>query len=102
MASEEEDLPAEQPPAAPEHGHNRLGIAGFVAGLLGLILSLIPFTFFVGFFFDVAGIVLGAFGRHHATRDPSVPHRGLSEAGLTMSIIGLVAVATWIVILATT
>ena len=95
-----EPVPAEQTGATPYAAKgNSLGIAGFVTGLLGLILSLIPILFYAGIVLDVVGIVFGAIGRSRA-KEPGVPHRGLATAGLVMGIVGVIVFISWFVLLA--
>jgi hypothetical protein len=94
-----EPAPAEQTGATPEAARgNSMAIAGFVTGLLGLILSIIPILFYAGIVLDVVGIVLGAIGRSRA-KEPGVPHRGLATAGLVMGIVGLIVFITWIALI---
>jgi hypothetical protein len=94
-----EPVPAEQTGATPYAAKgNSLGIAGFVTGLLGLILSLIPILFWAGVVLDVVGIVFGAIGRSRG-KEPGVPHRGLATAGLVMGIVGVIIFISWNVLL---
>ena len=74
---------------------NSMAIAGFVTGLLGLLLSIVPILFYAGIVLDVVGIVLGAIGRSRA-EEPGVPHRGLATAGIVLGIVGLVVFIAWI------
>lgn len=94
-----EPAPGEQTGATPYAARgNSMAVAGFVTGLLGLILSIIPILFYAGIVLDVVGIVLGAIGRSRA-KEPGVPHRGLATAGLVMGIVGIIVFITWIVLI---
>ena len=91
-----EPVTADQTDATPYAAKgNGLAVAGFVTGLLGLILSLIPILFYAGIVLDVVGIVLGAMGRSRA-KEPGVPHRGLATAGIVLGVVGLVVFISWV------
>jgi hypothetical protein len=94
-----EPVPAEQTGAPPYAAKgNGMAVAGFVTGLLGLILSIIPILFYAGIVLDVAGIVFGAIGRSRA-KEPGVPHRGLATAGIVLGIVGIIVFITWIALI---
>ena len=94
-----EPVPAAQAAATPYAAKgNGLAIAGFVTGLLGLILSLIPILFYAGIILDFFGIVFGWIGRSRA-KEPGVPHRGLATAGLVLGIVGVLVFVSWIVLI---
>lgn len=94
-----EPLPPEQTGAPPYAAKgNGMAVAGFVTGLLGLILSLIPILFYAGIVLALVGIVLGAIGRSRA-KEPGVPHRGLATAGLVLGIVGVIVFLTWIALI---
>ena len=65
-----------------------MGIAGLILGILGAILSFIPFGGYVGWLLCLIGIVLSAMGMSKAkkTNQPA----GTAVAGLIISIIGFV------------
>ena len=91
--------PPEQTGAVPYAAKgNGMAVAGFVTGLLGLVLSIIPILFYAGIVLDVAGIVLGAIGRSRA-KEPGVPHRGLATAGIVLGIVGVIVFITWIALI---
>lgn len=70
-------------------GQPGIGIAGFVCGLVGLILSLTVICWFIGLPLAIIGIVLSALGVRQAN-EKGAP-KGLSMAGLILGIFGLVA-----------
>jgi len=94
-----EPVPPEQTGALPDEARgNSMAIAGFVTGLLGLLLSIIPIIFYAGIVLDLVGIVLGAIGRSRA-KEPGVPHRGLATAGIVLGIVGLIIFIAWIALI---
>ncbi|HEY2812294.1 MAG TPA: DUF4190 domain-containing protein [Acidimicrobiales bacterium] len=79
-----------QPPS------NGLATAGFVCGLIGLLICLIPFGIFFGGILAILGIVFGFVARSRA-KTPGIPGRALATAGVVLSIVGLVIGTIWIV-----
>ncbi|HEX2015767.1 MAG TPA: DUF4190 domain-containing protein [Solirubrobacteraceae bacterium] len=86
--------PSSPPPAAPPSfqpassggsGQPGIAIAGFVCGLLGLLLS---WCVFLGIPLSIIGIVLSITGRNRA-RERGVG-TGMATAGLVCGVIGLV------------
>jgi hypothetical protein len=73
-----------------ERKGSRLGVAGFVCGLVGALIALIPLFFFMGWILGVLGIVFGAVGWRNAWRDAGRGGKRLSIAAL---VLGVVAVA---------
>ena len=63
---------------------NGLGVAGFVTGLLGVLLFWIPF---LGLVLAVCGVVLGATRMSQAKK--AGQDTGLAVAGLVLGILGL-------------
>jgi serine/threonine protein kinase len=69
---------------------NGIAIAGLVMGILGLILSFIPFASFVGFLFCLLAIIFGAKGLSNVRKNQELKSsKGISNAGLIIGIIGL-------------
>jgi hypothetical protein len=88
------------PSSIPARRGNGFGVAGFVVGLIGLLLSLVPFAaIFLGVLLDILGIVFSAIGHSRARRDLLVPYSGLALAGLILSILGLCFVVLWLAVL---
>jgi hypothetical protein len=94
------EQPTSPPPTSAEQpGPPGLAIAGFVCGLVGLILSASVICFFIGGPVAVIGIVLSAIGRKQA--DERGAKGGLATAGLVCGIIGtLIALVILIVAIA--
>jgi hypothetical protein len=68
---------------------NGLGTAGFVLGLVGLLLSFIPFIGVVAWPLVIVGLVLSVVGIVRASSGKAT-NRGLAIAGAILSVIGLV------------
>ncbi|WP_037354624.1 DUF4190 domain-containing protein [Amycolatopsis orientalis] len=84
--------PYPAPPAPPKNG---LGTAGFVLGLIGLIFSFIPVVGLVAWPLVILGIIFSALG-FVRTRSGKATNKGLSIAGLVLSVIGLVICIVWL------
>lgn len=68
---------------------NGLGTAGFVLGLIGLLFSFIPLIGIIAWPLVILGVIFSAIGLSRATKGAAT-NKGLSIAGLALSIIGLV------------
>ncbi|WP_329046354.1 DUF4190 domain-containing protein [Amycolatopsis sp. NBC_01488] len=84
------------PPAAPPR--NGLGTAGFVVGLVGLVLSPIPIAGVGAWPLVVLGLMLSAVGVARA-RAGKATNRGLAIAGVVVSVLGLVVSVVWAVVI---
>jgi hypothetical protein len=69
------------PPPPPTNG---MGIAGFVLGLLSVLLALAPG---LGFLVGIVGIALSGLGRSRTARAQGMA-TGLANAGLILAITG--------------
>ena len=78
--------------AAPQAPSNGLGVAGFVTGLIGLVLCWVPWF---GMLLGLVGIVLSGIGISQGKKKGA--STGLAIAGL---VCGILAVLVWIVLLA--
>ena len=83
--------PPQQTPAKPSNG---LGTAGFVVGLIGLLLSFIPLVGVVAWPLVILGIIFSAVGISKAVKGRAT-NKGLAITGLIVSIIGLVICIVW-------
>ncbi|WP_409184618.1 DUF4190 domain-containing protein [Amycolatopsis sp. VS8301801F10] len=81
------------PPAPPKNG---LGTAGFVLGLVGLIFAFLPIIGIIAWPLVILGIIFSALG-FVRTRSGKATNKGLSIAGLVLSVIGLVICIVWTV-----
>ena len=79
------------PAAAPG---NAYAITALVCGIVGAVLGLIPFTFWLAWILGVLAIVFGVIGRGRADREPAAGRRSTATAGL---ILGIVAIALGVV-----
>jgi hypothetical protein len=95
------------PAAYPGHGYpqppfpgqpaptNGLGIAGFVTGLLGLLLCWVPFF---GLILAGCGVVLGAMGMSQGKKVGA--NTGLAVAGLVLGIVALIPALIFLIAVA--
>ncbi|MEA5363059.1 MmpS family transport accessory protein [Amycolatopsis sp., V23-08] len=77
---------------------NGLGTAGFVLGLLGLVVAPIPLAGVVAWPLAVAGLILSAVGLARV-RAGKATNRGLTIAGIVVSVLGLVVSVLWGVVI---
>ncbi|HXV92857.1 MAG TPA: DUF4190 domain-containing protein [Pseudonocardia sp.] len=84
------------PPPPPRNG---MGTAGFVLGVLGLVVAFIPLVGLIAWPMVIAGIVLSLMGMSRARSDRAT-NKGLAVAGLACSVIGLLVCIVHTVILA--
>jgi hypothetical protein len=82
------------PPLPPRPTTNGLATTGFVCGLVGFIICLIPFGIFFGGIVAIVGIVFGFLGRSRA-REVGIG-RGMATTGAALGIVGLVIGIAWI------
>lgn len=99
--------PGQQPPYPPHpygYGYppmvaqpsNGMGTAGFVCGLLGLVLCWFPF---VGLALGVVGVILSGVGMSNGRRTGA--STGLAIAGLVLGLISLIPAAIILVAVTT-
>jgi hypothetical protein len=84
---------APMPSGPPSNG---LATTGFVCGLVGLIICLIPFGIFFGGIVAVIGIVFGFLGRSRAREVGT--GRGMATAGSVLGVVGLIVGVLWLVV----
>jgi hypothetical protein len=96
-----DQIPLQQYPAPPQAAtppRNGLGTAGFVLGLLGLVVSPIPFAGVAAWPLVGLGLVLSAVGVARA-RAGKATNKGLAIAGVVVSVLGLVVSVLWVVVI---
>lgn len=76
---------------------NGLGTAGFVVGLVGLVLSFIPLIGVVAWPLVILGIVFSSVGIAKANKGRAT-NKGLAIAGLVVSVVGLAICILWAVV----
>lgn len=74
---------------------NGLGTSGFVLGLIGLIFSPIPLIGVIAWPLVILGIIFSAIGISRA-RAGRATNKGLSIAGLVVSVVGLAICIIWV------
>ncbi|MEV7096806.1 MmpS family transport accessory protein [Amycolatopsis sp. NPDC051045] len=89
-----------QPQAVPQAAppRNGLGTAGFVLGLLGLVFSPIPIVGVIAWPLAVLGLILSAVGIARV-RAGKATNKGLSIAGVVVSVLGLLVSILWVVVI---
>jgi hypothetical protein len=83
--------PPQQSAARPANG---LGTAGFVVGIIGLVLSFIPLIGVVAWPLVILGIIFSAIGISKASKGRAT-NKGLAIAGLVVSLVGLLVCILW-------
>ncbi|MGB3442524.1 MAG: MmpS family transport accessory protein [Actinophytocola sp.] len=83
--------PPQQSAVKPSNG---LGTAGFVLGIIGLVLSFIPLIGVVAWPLVILGIIFSAIGISKAVKGRAT-NKGLAIAGLVVSVVGLVVCILW-------
>jgi hypothetical protein len=98
------DFPPPPPPGSPYQPYpavqqaprNGMGIAALVLGLIGIVVGIIPFFFWLAVILGVIGLVFGIIGRGRATRGEATNGTmalwGIitSAIAMVLSIVGLV------------
>jgi hypothetical protein len=89
-------------PAAPPEYHvapprNGLGTAGFVLGLIGLLISFLPIVGVVAWPLVILGLVFSLIGFSRG-RSGRATNKGLALAGVILSVIGLVVCILWVAV----
>ncbi|GAB3449248.1 DUF4190 domain-containing protein [Actinophytocola sediminis] len=82
-----------QPAAAPAPS-NGLGTTGFILGLIGLVLSPIPFIGVIAWPLVILGLIFSAIGFSKVSKGKAT-NKGLAIAGMVTSIIGLAICIVW-------
>lgn len=74
---------------------NGLGTSGFVLGLIGLVFSFLPVIGVVAWPLVILGLVFSLLGFFRARRG-AASNKGLSIAGIVVSVVGLVVCIVWV------
>lgn len=74
---------------------NGFAVAGFVLGLLGLVLAVIPFLGLIALPLVIPGLVFGGIGLARSLRRHA-PRLSLAAAGIMLSLIGFVVCLIWL------
>lgn len=81
-------MPAGPPAPAPAKGSNGLAVAGFVLGLIGLLMSWIPVVNFLGILLGGIGLVLAVIGLVQAKKRNA--GKGLAIAGIVLGGLAII------------
>jgi Na+/proline symporter len=74
-------------------------VAGFVCGLIGALVGLIPLLSWIAFPLGILGVVFGGIGWRRANREPERGGKGLAIAGLVLGILAVTLATIGIVII---
>ncbi|GAA2849548.1 hypothetical protein GCM10010472_03190 [Pseudonocardia halophobica] len=85
------NAPVHLPPSPPKNG---LGTAGFVLGLIALVLSFIPIIGVIALPLSIIGLILGSVGTHRASKGEAT-NKGLAIAGIATSVLALLICMLW-------
>lgn len=85
-------------PVAPKPS-NGLGLTGFILGLVGLLISLIPLVGVIAWPMVILGIIFSAIGLVKVKKGTAT-NKGMAITGLIVSVLGLAACIVWAVITA--
>jgi hypothetical protein len=83
--------PPQTTPAAPRNG---LGTAGFVLGLVGLLIAIIPIVGIVAWPMVILGLIFSIIGFTRARKGVAT-NKGLAIAGIVLSALGLLVCVLW-------
>jgi hypothetical protein len=73
-----------------------MGVASLVLGIIGLIISLIPFLGQYALVLTIFAVVLGALGRRSLQGKGQGQGKGLATAGLALGLIGTALGGFWV------
>lgn len=93
MTQQQLPHPAPQAVVQPRNG---LGLTGFILGLVGLVLSPIPFIGVVAWPLVILGLIFSAIGLSRVSKRIAT-NKGLSITGLVLSVLGLAICIVWAV-----
>lgn len=80
--------PTSKKPSNPTNG---IATAGLVLGIIGIILSIIPFASFVGIVFCLLAIIFGAKGKSNVRNNADfISTKKTANAGFVIGIVGLI------------
>ncbi|MEC3982275.1 DUF4190 domain-containing protein [Amycolatopsis sp. H20-H5] len=80
----------------PPQPKNGLGTAGFIVGLVGLVVAVLPLLGIVGSPLVIIGLVLSLLGLKKV-RKGLANNKGMAITGIVLSMIGILVCAGWLV-----
>jgi lysylphosphatidylglycerol synthetase-like protein (DUF2156 family) len=81
--------------SAPSNG---FAVTALVCGIVGIVLGVLPFTFFVAWILGIIAIVFGVLARKRFDAEPAIGRKGMATAGLILGILTIVACAIWVIL----
>ncbi|MGO1051943.1 MmpS family transport accessory protein [Crossiella sp. CA198] len=97
--SQQHPYPPVQPMQVAPQPSNGIGTTGFILGLVGLIISLIPLFGVIAWPLVILGIIFSAIGLVRI-KNGKADNKGLTIAGLVAAVVGLGICITWTVVAA--
>ncbi|MFC8509565.1 DUF4190 domain-containing protein [Streptomyces sp. NPDC057411] len=85
------------PPAQPRNG---LGTTALVLGIVGLVLAIIPFLFWLGGILGLLALIFGIVGASRAGKGLAT-NKGAAISGLVLGAVSIVVSIAWTVVIAT-
>ncbi|GAA2794488.1 DUF4190 domain-containing protein [Crossiella cryophila] len=97
--SQQHPYPPVQPMQVAPQPSNGIGTTGFILGLVGLVISLIPIIGTIAWPLVILGIIFSAIGLVRI-KNRKANNKGLTIAGLAASVVGLGICITWTIVTA--
>ncbi|MFF3320280.1 DUF4190 domain-containing protein [Streptomyces sp. NPDC003035] len=88
------------PPPFPQEPRNGLGVAALVIGIVGLLVALVPFLFWLGAVLGVLALVFGIIGIGKAGKGEAT-NKGSAVTGVVTGALAVVVSIVWVAVLAT-
>jgi len=77
---------------------NGFAVTALVCGIVGMVLGVLPFTFFVAWILGIIAIVFGVLARKRFDSEPAIGRKGMATAGMILGILTIVACAIWVIL----
>jgi hypothetical protein len=96
---DDEDRPRRRRKKKVEAQMSVLGLVALIAGILGLVLSLLPCLNFIGGPIALIGLILGIIGLVVAKKSEGRQSPALPVAGLSVSVVAIVIAVVWVLLI---
>lgn len=88
------------PPPFPQQPRNGLGVAALVIGIVGVLIALVPFMFWLGAILGLLALIFGIIGMGKANKGEAT-NKGSALTGVITGALAIVISIVWVVVLAT-